>query len=86
MSALSTPLALDKSQNAAVNLAVLRRVDVDVEEILASSNYCAVYQHDDVNNTWVRFCFMRLPPCPPICPAPGITQRLPSSSPPPYSH
>ena len=48
----STLLHLDKSQNAAVSLAVLRRMDPDIEEIVAASNYCAVYQHD--GGGWVR--------------------------------
>ena len=50
----STLLHLDKSQNAAMSLAVLRRVDPDIEEIIAASNYCAVYQHDGVTLQWVR--------------------------------
>jgi hypothetical protein len=54
MSSGNTKLTLDKSQNATVNLTVLRRVDQEIEEILASSNYCAVYQHDDATQTWVR--------------------------------
>ncbi len=49
-----TLLHLDKSQNAAMNLAVLQRVDRDVVEILAASNYCAVYKHDDSTKAWVR--------------------------------
>lgn len=48
----STLLHLDKSQNTAVSLAVLRRMDPDIEEIVAASNYCAVYQHD--GGGWVR--------------------------------
>jgi len=54
MSAGSTILNLNKSQNSQVNLAVLQRYDADAIELLASSNYCAVYQHDNETETWVR--------------------------------
>jgi hypothetical protein len=49
-------LELDKSSHASVNLSMLQRIDPDVEEILASSNYCAVYQHqaDPAAEQWVR--------------------------------
>lgn len=58
MSAGSTFVHLDKSQNVQVNLSVLQRVDKEVEEIVCSSNHCVVYQIDKATERWVRgLCF-----------------------------
>ena len=54
MSAGSTYVHLDKSQNNLVNLSVLQRVDHEVEEIVCSSNHCVVYQIDKGTERWVR--------------------------------
>jgi hypothetical protein len=76
----STLLHLDKSQNAAVSLAVLRRMDPDIEEIVAASNYCAVYQHD--GGGWVRGASSRRRARPSrLRPAPRRAALTPSPAP-----
>jgi len=49
---LSMALHLDKSGNAEVNFNALKRLDADVVEIVASSNYCAVYELQADRGAW----------------------------------
>jgi hypothetical protein len=63
-------LNLDKTHNVEVNLAALKRIDPDTVDIAASSNHCAVYQHDSETDTWVRRVSWLLRFCPPPAPLP----------------
>ena len=53
-SAGSTPLTLDRSGNVTVNFAVVQRVDAEVEEIIASSNFVTIYVCARDTDAWVR--------------------------------
>lgn len=52
-SAGSTYLNLDRSQNAALNLAAVKRADADAEEILAAANFVAIYECSKDAGSWV---------------------------------
>jgi len=48
-----TSIQLDSSQNAELNYHVLKRIDKVIEEIIASANFCAVYEFNEDAQTWV---------------------------------
>ncbi len=48
-----TVLQLDLSQKSAVNFTALKRIDKEVEEIITSSNFCAVYEYLEEAKQWV---------------------------------
>ena len=51
---MSIPLPLDRTANAPLNLAVVRRVDPDVLDIVASANFVAIYEYAEDKGEWVR--------------------------------
>ncbi len=51
---MTTILQIDRSQNASVNLTALARIDNDVIDIVATSNFCVIYEFNAETQQWVR--------------------------------
>jgi hypothetical protein len=51
---MDVTLNIDRSKGAGVNFDVLRRSDPAVEEIIASLDFCAIYEFNQTTQSWVR--------------------------------
>lgn len=59
---MATAVQVDREQSNAVNLAVLKRQDSKIQEIVDTATHVVIYEFDEETQSWVRTNGQRLPP------------------------
>lgn len=51
---MATAVQVDREQSNAVNLAVLKRQDSKIQEIVDTATHVVIYEFDEETQSWVR--------------------------------